>query len=309
VAGNQASASAAWVSLRNPDPAWVIALPLAILATCALTSVVLFGLTRRAAPASDLRLGEMTALTMASTLGNLVPMQPGLVGRIAYLHRVHEIPVAIGVLIAVQATLLTLGATGWMAIGLLLARLGGLSWLAAPASALLLLPMWIEPGPRLRPLGQAFLLRLGEVLLAALRCGACFALVGKPIDAASALALACASSAANTVPLLGNGLGVREWVTGLLAPSLAGVATPDALAAELLNRAVEVLLVVPLGLASTLPLARRLGEALRTRRVEPVDGVAATAPGGAIWRFAMRLPQRDFDASDPAPSTPTSSER
>lgn len=308
VAGHREAAESAWASLRNPDPVWAVALPASVLVTCAATTAVQWGLTRRAAPTSDVGLGEMGTLTMASALGNLVPLQPGLVGRIAYLHRVHEIPVAVGVLVAVQATLLTLGASLWLVLGLFLVRLGGLSWLAAPASTLLLLPLWMEPGFRLRPLGRAFLLRMTEVLLAALRCAACFALVGKPVDAVSALTLACAASAANTVPLLGNGLGIREWVTGLLAPSVAGVATPDALAAELLNRAVEVLLVVPLGLASAPPLARRLGQAMRTRRMEPMtspDGMAT----GADWPPAVTLPQGDLGASDPAPrSTPRSSD-
>jgi hypothetical protein len=110
--------------------------------------------------------------------------------------------------------------------------------------------------------------------------------------------------------MFGNGLGVREWVTGLLAPSLAGVATPDALAAELLNRAVEVLLVVPAGLACTPTLARRLSDAMRTRRV-PSRGDATTAhTSGASWSMSMGLLQRGFEASEPEPpSTPTSSER
>ena len=173
---------------------------------------------------------------------------------------------------------------------------------------MLLLPALLDPARRAQGLAPALAVRFGEVLLSALRTAACFALVGKPIDPSAALVFACASNAANCVPMIGGGLGIREWITGLLAPGVAGVATPDALAAELLNRAVELLVVVPGGLASTPMLARRLAEAMRTRRVEPVD----TVGGGfaRAWSFSTQLPQGEVDESDPVPrSTPRSSDR
>lgn len=304
VVRNRSVAEAAWAAIRDPSPIWVIALPLAVIATVTLTSLSLQWLTNRVARESRLGLGEMLALTLASTLGNILPMQPGFAGRVAYQHQVHAIPVPVSVLVAVQSTLLTLAAAAWLGLSLALVRMAGLSWLAAPASLVLLTPALLGSASRGSALPAAFAARFIEVLLSAVRTTAAFALVGQPIDPFAALVLACASNAANCLPLLGNGLGVREWITGLLAPALAGIATPEALAAELVNRCVELLVVVPGGLAASAPLARRLSQAMRTRRV---DAAASNAAGAAVhWSMALGALQRPSD-DPPPPSTPTSS--
>jgi uncharacterized membrane protein YbhN (UPF0104 family) len=308
VARNHDAACAAWAAIRAPSPTWLATLPLAVMATVALTGLSLLWLTNRAARESRLSFAEMVALTLASTLGNMVPMQPGLAGRVAYQHQVHGIPVAVSVLVAVQSTLLTVVAVAWLGLALLLVRSGGLSWVAAPASLLLLAPALLDPARRGSVLPRAFSARFIEVLLSALRTSAAFALIGRPIDPLAALVLACASNAANCLPLVGNGLGVREWITGLLAPGVAGVATPDALAAELLNRAVELLIVVPGGLLSTGPLARRLGDAMRTRRVEPAEGMRTGEAAAVRWSMTLGSAQPPPSGDPPPPRTPTSSE-
>ncbi|NBQ89617.1 MAG: hypothetical protein EBU07_19565 [Betaproteobacteria bacterium] len=212
---------------------------------------------------------EMLSLTFASTLGNVLPLQAGLVGRVAYQHQVHGLPVAVSLLLSMQSTLLTLGAVLWLGAALLLVHAGQLSWIAAPASIALLFPALVGTAGRSKPMLRAFAIRFMEVLLSGLRIFAALALIGRPIDPLAALVFACAANAANCVPGFGNGLGIREWVTGLLAPTVAGIATPDALAAELVNRAVELLVFVPAGLASAPALARNLHRAMKTRRVGP----------------------------------------
>lgn len=308
VARHGHAATAAWEALRAPFPAWALALPAAVLATFGLTSLSLQWLTNRAARESRIGFSEMLALTFASTLGNLVPLQPGLAGRVAYQRQVHGIPVTASVLVAVQSTALTAVAVAWLGLALVLVHAGGLSWMAAPASLLLLLPALLDPARRGSALAPALGVRGLEVLCSALRTMAAFALIGRPIDPAAALTLACAANAANCVPLVGNGLGIREWVTGLLAPAVAGIATPDALAAELLNRAVELTVVVPGGLVAAAPLARRLAEAMRTRRVEPRQAAAPFAGAASVrWSFsAGRLQPPPDDPSEPPPSTPIS---
>lgn len=308
VARNHAALTAAWSAIHSPNPFWSITLPIAVIATVLLTSASLLALTNRAARESRLAFREMVALTLASTLGNMVPMQPGLAGRVAYQHQVHGMPVAVSVLVTVQSTLLTIVAVAWLGLALLLVRAGSLSWIAAPASLALLLPALLDPARRASALPQAFVARFGEVLLGAVRTTAAFALVGEPIDPFAALTLACASNAANCVPMIGGGLGIREWITGLLAPAVAGIATPHALAAELVNRAVELLVVVPGGLASSAPLARRLAEAMRTRRVEPKrDTTASPAMTTMRWSFSAGAVQRPSgEPPESPPSTPMS---
>lgn len=301
-------AANALAALRAPSVIWMVTLPTAVIATFALTALSLQWLTNRAARDSRLAYGEMLSLTLASTLGNMMPMQPGLAGRLAYQRQVHGISVAASVIVAVQSTVLTMVAVAWLGLGLVLVRAGGLSWVAAPASLLLLLPALLDPARRRGALPPALAVRQVEVLCSALRTMAAFALVGQPIDPFAALVIACASNAANCVPLIGSGLGIREWVTGLLAPAVAGIATPDALAAELVNRAVELLVVVPGGLAAGAPLARRLAEAMRTRRVEPPNAAGPFAGGSMRWSFSTGpLQPPPEEPPDAPPSTPISS--
>jgi uncharacterized membrane protein YbhN (UPF0104 family) len=116
---------------------------------------------------------------------------------------------------------------------------------------------------------RALLLRCTEVLLSALRVHAAFTLTGCAIDPMTSLALGAAGNVSNAIPFLGGALGVREWIVAMLAPALSGITTPEALAAELLSRCAEMLIVVAGGLTSAPSLARRLAEAVRARPIDP----------------------------------------
>lgn len=270
IASNREVASSAWASLRDPSPLWLATLPLAVVASFACTALGLLWLTNRVARASRLAWGEMLALTVSSSLGNLVPMQPGLAGRLVYQQRVHDIPVTVGVLLAVQSTLLTLGAAAWTGALLLAVKLSGMSWLAVPCSVAVPAAAACVPSGS-RAFIASFAMRLVELSVSALRTGAAFALVGAPIDPFAALVFATAAQLANAVPLIGSGLGVREWAVGLLAPAVTGLSTPEALAAELVHRVAELLVVVPGGLAAAIPIGRRIAQASAVRRIEPTD--------------------------------------
>ena len=265
VASHRTMLDSAWQSLRQPAPAWAIALPAAILASFASTAAGLRWLTLRVAPLGCIAWSEMLMLTAASSLGNLLPLQAGLVGRIGYLHRVHRVPVTVGVLLTVQSTLLTLAAVAWLGAALLLVHVSGLSWLAIPASVLIPAAITVAGPERGWAFRAAFTTRLLETLLSAVRTAAAFELVGASLSPTVALGFALAAQLANTIPMIGSGLGVREWAVGLLAPSVAGIPTPEALAAELVHRAVELVLIVPGGLVASIPLARRFGQAARLR--------------------------------------------
>ena len=271
LASNRDIAAAAWSSLREPSPTWATLLPGCVLASFAVTAMGLQWLTNRVVPVGRIHFAEMLALTLTSALGNMVPLQAGLVGRLAYQQRVHGIPATVGVLLAVQSTLLTLGAAAWVGVALLVVRVGGFSWLAVPATLLLPMAIAVAPQGRGRAFRAAFAARLVETMLSAVRTAAAFRLVGSPIDPFAAMVFALAAQFANAVPMVGNGLGVREWAVALLAPSVAGLATPEALAAELVHRAAEILVVVPGGLFGMIPLARRAGMAARMRRVDPTN--------------------------------------
>ncbi len=268
VIGNHTSAAAAWHALRDPQPLWIVVLPITVVATALGTAASLMVLTNRVATETHVRLSEMLALTWVSTLGNYLPMQPGLVGRVAYQHQILQIPVAVSVLLAVQSTLLTVAAVCWLGLALLLVHAGQLSWIAAPLSVFILAATAFDARWHLKPIHAAFVIRFAEILVSGLCTYAAFALIGKPIDPLAALVFACASNASHCIPFIGNGMGIREWSIGLLAPVVAGISTPDALAAELIHRAVEFLVVVPAGLTSMVPLMRRIRNSVETVRVQ-----------------------------------------
>ncbi|MCC6659808.1 MAG: hypothetical protein IT437_02865 [Phycisphaerales bacterium] len=209
---------------------------------------------------------EMTALIGASWLLNFLPLRPGLLGRVAYHKAVNHIPVS-GSVRAVVGNI----AAGFVALvfGALLVLAGrtqdgeGFGETAYYACiALIVMPVLAARAvPKRRPLLVAVALRFVDLLVWALRYWLIFRIVGSPIDAPAALAVAVVSQAASLVPLVGNGLGLREWAVGLTVASLprvfaSGTATGIGLTADLVNRAAEVLTAVPVGLVSIAYLHR-----------------------------------------------------
>ena len=122
--------------------------------------------------------------------------------------------------------------------------------------------------PRSRPFGIAALIRYVEVMLLAVRYQAAFALIGSPVDFSSALTIACVGLVATMIPLTGNGLGLREWAVGVAALIVTPYVLELGLAADLINRIVEALVVAVLGLAAFAWLAARR-KAATNRPIRP----------------------------------------
>ncbi|HWB19435.1 MAG TPA: hypothetical protein VG711_03975, partial [Phycisphaerales bacterium] len=98
-------------------------------------------------------------------------------------------------------------------------------------------------------------LKLIDVAAWTLRYVAAFAIIDRHLSWDSALCLACAGTLANSIPFIGNGLGIREWTIALLSPLLADSPAQWGVTAELINRAVELLVIIPAGSAGFLVLA------------------------------------------------------
>jgi len=248
-------------ALRSPSPTALLALAGSLLGSTLLSTIVLKVLIERHG-----RVGwrEMFELVCSSTLGNFIPLQPGLAGRVAYHHLVNRIPVQRTVLSLLEATLASA-----VSVGLLLAALWAhsrfgaqLPWWSPALAGLVALPLL--PSPRLRPFAWALAARWLELLLWGVRAWACFALVGETISPHAALAFGCVAVGANLVPFIGNGLGIREWAVGLLATPLAGIPLSAGLAAELVGRAAELLFFVPAGLWAGRCVVSRLRRVLES---------------------------------------------
>lgn len=255
----------AWRSVRSASPTLLAALLLLPLANLLVVSLSFWVLMRREGRVGP---GEMTALIGAAWLMNFAPLRPGLLGRIAYHRTVNGVPVARSVRVTVAGLAASAVA---VLISLAIAALLGpraapIAWIAALSAPLLAASAGaiLVPSPA-RPYLAVFALRFADTLLWAARYALVFALIGSPIALPGAVAVSAVCQAAMLVPLAGNGLGLREWAAGLTAALLpqgfvdtAGNPAAVGLAADVVNRATELLVAVPVGLISSAWLAHRL---------------------------------------------------
>ena len=245
-----ASLQAAWHSPHWDALALLVGV---VLATQVLTSATFALLMRRHA---RIGFGEMNALVAASTLANYVPMQAGSIGRLAYHRTVHGVPVRATLVAILQAMAATAVATCAVGAAALLGTAANAPWWAPALVTVLWLPLAIEHA--WRTFALVMVVRTLEVLAWAVHAWAAFRLSGWDIAPQTAIGAALVASAANLVPFIGNGLGIREWAVALAAPVLGGYERDAGLAAELTGRAVDVAVAVPLGLISFAWLVRRL---------------------------------------------------
>lgn len=252
---------AAWGAMADA-PAWLIAcVVLGPLVNLLLTGAAFCVLNRHYAKVG---LGENIVLITSANLLNYLPLRPGMLGRVAFHRKVHGIRVTdsakvlagsmIGSSVGVAGLVVAAAAVvlfGDGRVGLLVGASICLGLFAAGQT------MRARDKPSWRLLTASGIKFLDSAVWAG-RYAAVFALVGAPINVGAAIALALVGQITMLVPLFGNGLGLREWSIALVAPVLAigamdgSVVDPTALAADLLNRGVEVLVALPAGVAATL---------------------------------------------------------
>lgn len=250
---SRADFDAALASLRDPPPL-ATALVLASVAVGLFLSGWLFHeLTKRF---GSVPFWEMQCLIAAASLANYLPLKPGFVGRIAYLSARHGIRATDSVRTIVEA----IGISALVCAGFLVA-LVSLRALGIDGGWALVAPLALAPVALAKPswwLARALVIRQCEIALWTLRYWAVFRLVGAPIGLDTAVVLAGVSVIATLVPFVSNGLGIREWAVGLLAPLIAHdpVSTSQAIVAELVHRVAELAVITPLGLLAFAMLAR-----------------------------------------------------
>lgn len=259
-------------------PTWMFfALAFSVAITPLLTATVFWILTRRY---GRVGFGEMWSLILTAWLLNYLPLWPGMFSRVAYHRLVNGIPVRDSARVIVQAGVLTgissaligvlvlavalpLGLTGWSAA--VVGVSGGLV-----CAALALLTCRSQKMPlACRYLG-ATAIRTLELSVWALRYALAVRLVGGEVSADGALTIAALVQIAMLLPIAPNGIGVREWAVGIAAGGFAvGIASETGLAAGLLDRGMEVLIAVPLGLMAAGWLARRRNRLREEGSVDP----------------------------------------
>lgn len=265
--------ASAWSNLNGSSGRHIaIAVALPMLSLLA-TSTTFWILTRRY---GRVALGEMTALLASAWLLNYLPLWPGMIGRLTYHKKVNNIAVRDSAKTLIWANVLNV-----VAAVLLLISAGIALLILDPSSPLFLLstltPVMIilalaiyakakRPAhdPEVWRIIVALGVRLIEHHLWAARFYVCFALVGAAIPWGAAVVIAGFTALATAIPITGNSLGVREWAVGIIAsllPAALAASTvlglETGLTADLVNRALELAVAVPIGLASAAWLARR----------------------------------------------------
>jgi hypothetical protein len=272
--------AATWESVRT-GPWWMLTLWLLLPgANWVFSSRLAWALLRpqplidpdEAADQPVLTKSETYEVIGAAWLANLLPLRAGLISRVFYHKAVNRIPVGT----TVRSVLVSI-VLGLMASVMVAAVSTGLLWagasppvtlfvLAAPYPLILLMgaaspvgdrgSLWTGGFGRWRLL-DALAARYADTVCWMARYWVAFALVGAPISVAHAAVFAAVSQVVMLVPIPGNAIGLREWAIALIGPLLPawlgfeqGQLTQQAcLAADLTNRAAEVLMTMVIGSA------------------------------------------------------------
>ena len=260
----------AWATMRQA-PAWMVVMALVLpLASWLLTSGTFWLLSRRYAPVP---MSDMTLLIGAAWLLNHLPLRPGMVGRVAFHKKYHGMAIGDSVRVMVVAMVCSGVALAMLLVAALgVSRVEGAAWTAASLAGPTVAVGVVAIGAR--ALGKswwaeaaALAVRNLDMLAWVGRYAIVFALVGQEVSVERLVIVAAVCQVAMLVPLTGNGVGLREWAVGLTLAAMAGAAaTADVreqaaaigLAADLLNRAAETVLAVPVGLLCSWMLARKV---------------------------------------------------
>lgn len=280
----RAQLSDAWTHMRSQGArAWMLGACLILLpwVSWVLSSTMYWLLMNTQRQPRRVQFGEMLAVIGAAWLMNYLPLRPGLAGRLAYHASVNAIPLKEGVARSVLAV--SCGGVGvaGLLIALLAAKAMGVQSsaqaaliLGGPLVGLAATSAMLTRRDLLRRYALACVVRYLDVLSWMGRYLCAFALLGRPLSLLEAGVLTAISQAAMVVPFVSNGLGLREWAVGLLAPMLptwvregvtsAGTAgTPSlsktaALAGDVLHRVGDVVAALPVGLWGAAVVARRM---------------------------------------------------
>jgi hypothetical protein len=282
VAGGQNDLALA-VDAVASAPRWLIAAALLLpVANWLCVSAAFAILTRRYTPegTAPVGYGEMTALIGSAWLLNHLPMRPGLVGRVAYHKTVNGIRFADSARILIESMLLTgIAVITLFAVALIMiAETSALAMsLTYAAPAVVIALAWLVLGLARSPLARhagALFFKFCDMSIWVARYAVVFALVGAPLDAPRTVLVAAISQIVLLIPISGNGIGLREWAVAFTAEA--------GLRADVVNRAAETIMVLPIGLVCTWWVARRYRRHRQIGASNPRPGPANAPPAEVV---------------------------
>lgn len=271
VIANRETMTGALDALASPSPLLLLLLVGSVLANIIITATLFHLLLSRFGRVGFM---EMQALIAGTTLLNYLPLRPGLLGRVAYHKRVNDIAVRDSIRALIETLLLGLFVSLWCFIAIVIAQLAAadLLWIVCAPLPLLALACLHRAW---RFWSLAVLLRTLDIAAWTCRYWLAFRLLGQEITWDTAVLLAIVSMFATMIPFISNGLGVREWAVGLITPLLDSTQVLEvALTADLVNRGMEMLIVVITGLIGLAWLARHVQHGSHVDHAERSNGSA-----------------------------------
>ncbi len=201
---------------------------------------------------------EMYVLVGSAWLFNYMPMRPGLIGRIGYHKSINNIRLRDSLESSVWSGILAGIANGLMLPIAFLMMMVPQGWSLllpfVPVVVAILLSM-VLTGRRKKLITLALAYRQLDVIVWLGRYWLAFEVLGLDVSIGDIAVISAVSQLASLMPLTGSGIGFREWAVGLMA-SAGGHAMGTAMAGDLINRAAETFVVVPVGLVCTALVAR-----------------------------------------------------
>lgn len=206
---------------------------------------------------------RMTQLVTASALLNFLPLRPGLIGRAAILRTHHGLPLRQSAMILL--VILVTGGLVTLAIGLAALFISN-PWVLGASLLGLTMLMSMITGPIAskilrRRLTLAWLwvpIRMTDAMVASMRLWLAFWVMGHPLDARQAMVAGAAGLIIAMIGLTPNGLGLKEWAIALITQAMAVTAVQIGLAATLVDRSMEAIVVIVAGLTAMWLLRRWL---------------------------------------------------
>lgn len=243
-------------------PRQVIASALLPLVSLLLTSACFWHLTR---VHGRVRFVEMWHLIAASWVLNLLPLKPGLVGRVVYHSKVNQIKATTSIRVLIEASVCGVAGVAMMSALAMLTRYSPV-WLESIVVVawlvMISLGLWglFRPQKPICRYAAATLLRALDSFTWMLRYAVAFGVLNIDLSMTDAALIAAGAQAAAYVPLIGNGLGIREWVVGALSRWLGedSASLRVGLAADIFHRLMEFAILLPVGLVSVWWVTRRV---------------------------------------------------
>ena len=242
--------------LREAGVFEVAGIAVAVLANMFLTGSLFWQITHSFKTTSVVPFWRMQQLVAFSGLLNYVPIvRPGLWGRAAYLKSKYDLDIrdSIYTLVIVLAVGIAVFSVTTLVLVVLMTQI--LRWPVLIA-ALFVLSVFAHfllkkiIGTKAKMPGLWVTVKAIDMFVAAIRLWIAFEVVGEGISFEAALLATAASLVVKMVGLTPNGLGLSEWTVALLASVVTPVTAATGVAAALVDRVVEILVSIPVGLLS-----------------------------------------------------------